>query len=150
MTRRPQTRPAAPAAAGRGGDAGILTRVQVRLDKWLQVARVFKSRSQATRACQLSRVRVNGSAAKPHRALALDDRVEVELREWTRVLVVRELRDKPLPKAEAARLYEDLSPPRPRLDPLSRLMRRAPAKREPGAGRPTKRERRRIDRWRSD
>lgn len=122
--------------------------MRVRLDKWLQVARVFKTRSAATRACQLGRVRVNGATAKPHRPLALEDRVEVDLREWTRVLVVRELRDRPLPKAEAARLYEDLSPPRPQLDPLSRLLRAAPAKRERGAGRPTKRERRRIDRWR--
>ena len=124
--------------------------LKVRLDKWLQVARVFKTRSRATRACQLGRVRVNGSPAKPHRPLALDDRVEVELREWTRVLVVRELRDKPLPKAEAARLYDDQSPPRPQLDPLSRLMRATPARRERGAGRPTKRERRRLDRWRRD
>jgi ribosome-associated heat shock protein Hsp15 len=123
---------------------------KVRLDKWLQVARVFKTRSRATRACQLGRVRVNGQPAKPHRPVALDDRVEVELREWTRVLVVRELRDRPLPKAEAARLFEDLSPPRPLLDPLSRLLRRTPAKRERGAGRPTKRERRRIERWRRD
>ena len=123
---------------------------KVRLDKWLQVARVFKTRSRATRACQLGRVRVNGQPAKPHRPVALDDRVEVELREWTRVLVVRELRDRPLPKAEAARLFEDLSPPRPPLDPLSRLLRRTPAKRERGAGRPTKKERRRIDRWRQD
>ncbi len=93
-------------------------------------------------------MRVNGTTAKPHRALALDDRVEVELGDWTRVLVVRELRDRPLPKAEAARLYEDLSPPRPQLDPLARLLRRTPARREPGAGRPTKKERRRLDRWR--
>ena len=121
---------------------------KVRLDKWLQVARVFKTRSKATRACQLGRVRVNGNPAKPHRPLALDDRVEIELREWTRVLVVRELRDRPLPKAEAARLFDDLSPPRPQLDPVSRLQRRRPATREPGAGRPTKRERRRLDRWR--
>ena len=122
--------------------------MKVRLDKWLQVARVFKTRSQATRACQLGRVRVNGYAAKPHRTVALEDRVEVELREWTRVLMVRELRDRSLPKAEAARLFEDLSPPRPRLDPLSRLRRRRPAQRERGAGRPTKKERRRLDRWR--
>jgi ribosome-associated heat shock protein Hsp15 len=127
---------------------GILATMKVRLDKWLQVARVFKTRSRATRACQLGRVRVNGNPAKPHRAVALEDRVEVELREWTRVLVVRELRDRPLPKAEAARLYEDLSAPRPQLDPLSRLLRRRPAERERGAGRPTKRERRRLDRWR--
>ena len=98
--------------------AGTGDAPKVRLDKWLQVARVFKTRSRATRACQLGRVRVNGSTAKPHRPLALDDRVEIELREWTRVLMVRQLRDRPVPKAEAPRLYEDLSPPRPQLDPV--------------------------------
>ena len=51
-------------------------------------------------------------------------------------------------KAEAPRLYEDLSPPRPQLDPVSRLLRRAPAERERGTGRPTKRERRRLEKWR--
>lgn len=122
--------------------------MDVRLDKWLQVARVFKTRSQATRACTLSRVRVNGSIAKPHRKLALEDRIEVEKGEWQRVLVVKELHDKPLPKAQAAGLYEDLSPPRPQLDPLERLMRRAPVLRERGMGRPSKKERRELDRLR--
>ena len=51
----------------------------VRLDKWLQVARVFKTRTQATRACNLGRVRVNGQVVKPHRNLALEDRVGVQL-----------------------------------------------------------------------
>lgn len=120
----------------------------VRLDKWLQVARVYRTRSQATRACVAGRVRVNGLAAKAHRQLALDDRVEVAIGDWTRLLVVRELRDRPLPKAEAGRLFEDQSPPRPQLDPLSRLLRRTPAARERGAGRPTKRERRDLDRLR--
>jgi ribosome-associated heat shock protein Hsp15 len=124
--------------------------VDVRLDKWLQVARVFKTRSQATRACTLGRVRVDGQPAKPHRRLAEGERVEVAQGDWTRVLVVRELRDKPLPKAETARLYEDLSPPRPAPDPLERLMRRAPARRERGAGRPTKKERRDIGRLRGE
>lgn len=122
--------------------------IAVRLDKWLSVARVFKTRSQATRACTLGRVRVNAATAKPHRNLAVDDRIEVDLRDWTRILIVKELRDRPLPKAEAARLYEDLSPPRPVLDPLERLLRQKPARRERGAGRPTKRERRDLDRWR--
>jgi ribosome-associated heat shock protein Hsp15 len=118
----------------------------VRLDKWLQVARAFKTRSQATRACSLSRVRVNGVVAKPHRALALEDVVEVDLRDWKRTLVVKELRDKTLPKAEAARIFEDLSPPRPVVDRFERMARAAPAKRERGAGRPTKRDRRQIER----
>lgn len=120
----------------------------VRLDKWLQVARVFKTRSQATRACNLSRVRVNHVTAKAHKNLALDDRVEIELGDWTRVLVVKELRDKTLPKAEVPRIFEDLSPPKPQLDELERLMRRRPVAREKGAGRPSKKERRELDRLR--
>jgi ribosome-associated heat shock protein Hsp15 len=120
----------------------------VRLDKWLQVARVFKTRSQATRACQLGRVRVQGARAKPHRPLAVGDRVEVDKGALRRVLVVRELRDRPLPKAEAPRLYVDESPPPPPPDPLARLLRRPPVERETGLGRPTKKQRRDLDRWR--
>lgn len=121
----------------------------VRLDKWLQVARVFKTRSQATRACTLGRVRVNHFVAKPHKMLALDDRVEIDKgRGWTRILIVLELRDKPLPKAEAQRLFEDRSPPPPKLEPLELLMRRTPASRDRGTGRPTKRDRRRQEKFR--
>lgn len=122
----------------------------VRLDKWLQVARVFKTRTKATHACELGRVRVNGVASKPHRSLVVGDRVEVALDGWDRVLVVKELRDLPLPKAEAARLFDDQSPPRPVLDPIQRLMRRPPAVRDKGAGRPTKKERRQTSRWRGE
>ena len=123
--------------------------MRVRLDKWLQVARVFKTRTQASRACAASRVRVNGQVAKPHRPLTVEDRVEIEQGDWTRVLIVRELRNRPLPKAEAGRIFDDLSPPRPEPDPLERLTRRPPVDRERGLGRPTKKERRRLDRLRS-
>ena len=122
--------------------------MSVRIDKWLQVARVFKTRSQATRACTLGRVRINGNRSKPHRLLKIDDRIEVVFGDWQRVLVVLELRDRPLPKKDATRVFEDLSEPRPRLDPFERAMRRAPVQREKGLGRPTKQERREIDRLR--
>lgn len=122
--------------------------MEVRLDKWLQVARMFKTRSQATAACTAGRVRVGGQAAKPHRRVEIGDEIEVEKGDWTRILVVRVVRDKPVAKAEAAELYEDRSPPRPEPDPLQRLMRRTPAARDKGAGRPTKRDRREIDRLR--
>lgn len=118
----------------------------VRVDKWLQIARIFKTRSQAANACKLGRVRVNGQPAKAHRALALDDRIIVAQGDWERILIVRELRDKPVPKAEAANLYEDHSPPRPRPDPLDRVLRAASMVREKGKGRPTKKERRQIKR----
>ncbi|MES1244594.1 MAG: RNA-binding S4 domain-containing protein [Acidobacteriota bacterium] len=121
--------------------------MSVRLDKWLQVARMYKTRTQATHACDLGRVQVNGQPAKPHRHLNLGDRVELAQGDWERVLVVKELRDRPVPKAEAAGLYDDQSPPRPAHDPLKRLMNRPPAPRDAGAGRPTKKERRELDRW---
>jgi ribosome-associated heat shock protein Hsp15 len=121
--------------------------MSVRLDKWLQVARMYKTRTKATTACELGRVKVNGQQAKPHRALAPGDRIELLQGDWERVLIVKELRDKPVAKAEAAALYDDQSPPKPAPDPLARLMRRPPALRDAGAGRPTKKERRDIERW---
>lgn len=121
----------------------------VRVDQWLRVARVFKTRTQANRACSLGRVRVNGLPAKPHKELAVGDRIEVEGK-WSRILEVRVLRDKPVPKAEARELYEDHSPPPPPRDSLERLLARPAVRREPGQGRPTKRERRLLDRLRSD
>lgn len=122
--------------------------VEVRLDKWLQVARAFKTRSQATRACALGRVRVNGERAKPHRSLRVGDVVEVAVGDWTRVLVVLVLHDRPVAKAAAPALYEDRSPPRPVRDPIERAATRLHAQRERGSGRPTKRDRRRIERLR--
>lgn len=122
--------------------------MSVRLDKWLQVARMFKTRTKATHACDLGRVRVNGQSAKPHRQLAVGDRVELTQGDWDRVLVVQDLKDKPVPKADAPKLYEDLSPPRPAPDPLARLMRRPLVTREAGAGRPTKKERRDMESFR--
>ena len=122
--------------------------MSARLDKWLTIARVYKTRTLAAHACELSRVRVNGVAVKPHRNLVVGDRIEAEVgRDWTRTLVVREIAEKPLPKAEVPRLFEDLSPPRPAADPLARLLRRPPVARAKGAGRPTKRERRLLDDW---
>lgn len=119
--------------------------MDVRLDKWLQVARMWKTRSQATRACSLGRVKVNGQVAKPHKSLSVGDTIEFEKADWPRVLVVQELADKPVPKAQARELYEDLSEPRPEPSQLERLMRRAPEQRERGAGRPTKKDRRQIE-----
>ncbi|MEO8275341.1 MAG: S4 domain-containing protein [Thermoanaerobaculia bacterium] len=122
--------------------------MSTRLDKWLTIARVYKTRTLAAHACDLGRVRVNGTVVKPHRNLVVGDRIEAEVdKDWTRTLILREIADKPLPKAEVPRLYEDLSPPRPAADPLARLLRRPPVAREDGAGRPTKKERRLIDRW---
>ena len=109
---------------------------------------MFRARSKAAAACAAGRVRVNGESAKPSRRLAVGDRIEFRMRDWKRILVVRELRDRPLPKAEAARLYEDLSPPKPEPPSRDAQVVAVPAHRRRGAGRPTKCDRRLIDRLR--
>lgn len=122
----------------------------VRLDKWLQVARIFKTRTLSQRACAGGRVKVNGTTAKGHRPVSIDDRLEVSFGDWTRVLVVKKIEPRPVAKALARELYLDLSPPRPTLDPIDRIMRQAPAYRERGKGRPTKKERREVERLKWD
>lgn len=123
--------------------------IEVRLDKWLHVARIFKTRTLAGKACEQGKVEVNGQKAKAHRHVHLGDKLEVKVGEWQRILIVLGLRDKPVAKAEAATLFEDQSGPRPEADPLRRLMRRPPISREKGAGRPTKKDRRDLQRARS-
>jgi len=116
----------------------------IRVDKWLWAARVFKTRSLASTACDGGKVDLNDEAAKPAKRVRAGDFIKVTLprgrRRILRVAVVGDRRG----SAEAARvLYEDLTPPE---SPRARQAR--PPSREPGAGRPTKRERRDIERLR--
>jgi ribosome-associated heat shock protein Hsp15 len=114
----------------------------VRLDKWLWAARVFKTRSIATHACDGGKVDVNDQAAKPARALRPGDVIRVSLPQGRRrILKVAALGDRRGSATVARALFEDLTPPEP-----ARIRGAAPPRREPGAGRPTKRERREIDR----
>jgi ribosome-associated heat shock protein Hsp15 len=115
----------------------------VRIDRWLCAARVFKSRTQATQACVGGKVRVNDDAVKPHYAVRAGDsiRVQGDFGQF-RLLEVVELAEKRLSPALAKKLYLDHSPPPP---PRPTRM----PQRERGAGRPTKRERRDLDRWRN-
>lgn len=116
----------------------------LRVDKWLWAARVFKTRSLASTACDGGKVDINAEAAKPARRVRAGDRIEVSLpRGRRRILKVVAIGDR-RGSAEAARaLFEDLTPPEP-----LRPRQAPPPFREPGAGRPTKRQRREIDRLR--
>ena len=116
----------------------------VRLDKWLWAARVFKTRSLAAHACDGGKVDVNALAAKPAKPLRTGDVVRVTLPQGRqRMLKVAGLDDRRGSPTVARALFEDLTPPEP---PRTRLA--PPPRRLPGAGRPTKRERREIDRLR--
>jgi ribosome-associated heat shock protein Hsp15 len=84
----------------------------VRLDVWLDVACLFKTRSEAQKACRGGKVDVNGQGGKPHRAIHVGDRLRLTKAAGRRQqVVVKALADQHLPKAEARLLYEDVTPP---------------------------------------
>ncbi|MEE9545038.1 MAG: RNA-binding S4 domain-containing protein [Rhodospirillales bacterium] len=118
----------------------------VRLDKWLWYARFFKSRSLATKLSAEGRIRVNGTrTVKAHHALKVGDVLTFSKGPHIRVVEVRALGVRRGPAAEAKTLYADLEPPWPK-NRDEGAGRAAAAIRSPGAGRPTKAERRATDR----
>ena len=120
------------------------TAATVRLDRWLTAARVFKTRSLAAQACDGGRVDVNDDAAKPARNVRPGDVVRVTLPHGRRrILKVVALGERRGSATVARTLFEDLTPPEP-----PRAPRAKPIYRAPGSGRPTKRERRDLDRLR--
>jgi ribosome-associated heat shock protein Hsp15 len=122
----------------------------VRLDVWLDVACLFRTRSEAQRACKGGKVDVNGQAAKPHREIRVGDEIVITRPLGRRQrIIVRALADRHVPKAEARTLYEDVTPPPPpeevelrRLARLAGLGGRGPARA------PDKRDRRALRRLR--
>ena len=113
-----------------------------RLDVWLDVACVFPTRSRAKAACEGGKVDVNGARAKPHREIRAGDRISVSRAEGTRrELLVRGLAERSIPRAEARKLYEDVTPPAPPEVVEARRLDRLLAPRAAG-GRPDRRDRR--------
>src|SRR5262245_5355790 len=84
----------------------------VRLDVWLDVACLFKTRSEAQQACKAGRVDVNRQPSKPHRRIRVGDEIEISRPLGRKQKIkVEALAERHLPKAEARKLYEDLTPP---------------------------------------
>jgi ribosome-associated heat shock protein Hsp15 len=83
----------------------------VRLDVWLDVACVFKTRSEAQTACKGGKIEINGQPAKPHRLVRIGDELEIK-RPFGRKqrIVVRGVADRHVRRTEARALYEDLTP----------------------------------------
>ena len=118
---------------------------RLRIDKWLWHARFFKSRTLAAKSVASGRVRVNRTVVrKANHAVQAGDILTFPLGPHIRVIRIAALGLRRGPAREAQALYADLDPPRPR-DPSSPDT-LAAAARDPGSGRPTKRDRRQIDR----
>ncbi len=121
-----------------------MTEPSDRLDKWLWHARFFKTRSLATKACNAGKIRISVQAvSKAHHKVKPDDVLTFSQGRHIRVIKVLALGTRRGPATEARLLYEDLKPPT--------AEGRMPAKAAPrhrGAGRPTKRDRRELDKLR--
>jgi len=119
----------------------------VRLDVWLDIACLFKTRSEAKRACEGGKVEVNDQPAKPHRTIGEGDRIRIT-RPFGRHqdVIVRLVIDQHVKKAQARALYDDVTPkPTPEeieMRRMERISRAAAA----AAGRPDRRRRREVRR----
>jgi ribosome-associated heat shock protein Hsp15 len=113
-----------------------------RVDRWVWAIRLYRTRAEATDACKGGHVSVNGKTAKPATPVAVGSRVEAFAHGRRRSVEVTQVIDKRVGAAVAATCFIDHTPPEAPVDKV----RVAP--RERGAGRPTKRERREIDRFR--
>lgn len=121
---------------------------KMRVDKWLWYTRTVKSRSLAQALIKSGKVRVNTVRINsPSHSITRDDVLTITLDRHIKTLKVVAPGTRRGPAPEAQQLYEDLSPPPVRRDPLTRPAKQAV--REEGAGRPTKKERRELSRFRS-
>ncbi|MCB9762946.1 MAG: RNA-binding S4 domain-containing protein [Alphaproteobacteria bacterium] len=111
-----------------------------RVDKWLWAARCFKTRSLASKACTEGHVQVNGESVKSSKPVKIGDMVDCRTPGGRRVLEVVAIAEKRGPASVAATLYTDHTPPEPPKTPFQA----ATESRERGTGRPTKRDRRRL------
>ena len=119
----------------------------VRLDVWLDVACLFKTRSEAKRACEGGKVEVNGENAKPHRMLREGDRIKIS-RGFGRNqdVVVRIVIDQHVKKSEARALYDDHTPNPTAEEIEARRIDRAYRAAARAAGTPDRRRRREVRR----
>jgi ribosome-associated heat shock protein Hsp15 len=124
--------------------------VTVRVDKWLWAARFFKTRSAAQQAIDGGRIKLDGERVKPAKTVSIGDRLSIHIGMYEWLVTVRGLSDKRGPATEARELYEeDVESAAKRAEQVEKRK----AYGHPGAdreGRPTKRDRRQLERWRDD
>jgi ribosome-associated heat shock protein Hsp15 len=111
-----------------------------RVDAWLKMVCLFKHRTEATEACKGGHVKVNGQRVKPAALVKAGDVVEFYLGDRFRKVIVEVVPEKQLSKEEGRTAYTDQSPEPQKVEGVTDY-------RDRGAGRPTKKERRDIEKW---
>ncbi|MGI9017223.1 MAG: RNA-binding S4 domain-containing protein [Euzebya sp.] len=114
----------------------------VRVDKWLWSIRLYKTRTAAGQACRAGHVRVNGDRVKPSAVVRIGDEVDARVGDWPRRIRVVELIQTRVGAPVAVTCYTDHSPAPPSRD-ITHLLEGV---RDAGTGRPTKRDRREMER----
>jgi len=128
-----------------------MSKNKVRIDKWLWSVRIFKSRTIASDACRSGKVKLNDSVIKPSYLIERDQILHVRKEGFNMIYKVVDLIDKRVSATLAEPCYENLTPE----DELNKykdwyIGKGRPEQRQKGAGRPTKRERREIDRFKDE
>ena len=124
---------------------------RVRLDKWLWAARFFKTRSLAVDAIAGGKILVSGERVKPAKLVQTGDEVRVRLGPYEHCVIVRAVSERRGPASVAATLFEETDASRSAREKLAEQLRMAPpAFVYEEKGRPTKRDRRELDRFRDD
>jgi ribosome-associated heat shock protein Hsp15 len=123
--------------------AGALT--EVRLDVWLDVSCLFKTRSEAQRACKNSQIEVNGQPGKPHRMIRAGDAIVIARPSGVRQsVIVSGLADRSVSRSDARLLYEDRTPAPSPDEIAQRRAERVFRAAHVAAGRPDKHQRRAV------
>jgi ribosome-associated heat shock protein Hsp15 len=122
---------------------------KVRLDKWLWAARFYKTRSLAADAIESGKVEVNGDRAKRAKQLQVGDVVKVRLGPYSHIVSVKGLSERRGPASVAAKLYEENAEGRKAREALQLQMKAAQTMNSYERGRPTKKDRRDIEKLRS-
>jgi ribosome-associated heat shock protein Hsp15 len=120
----------------------------VRIDKWLWAARFFKTRSIAARACELGRIQSNGQPAKPSREVHVGDRVHLKNPSGEFEVEVTLLSEMRGPAAVAQTLYRETEESRKLREEFAAQRKAMPHIEDSREGRPSKRDRRRLERFR--
>ena len=120
----------------------------VRIDKWLWAVRIFKTRSLASAACRNAKIEIENQSVKPSRSVSIGDIVYVKKPPYTFRYEVTGLISKRISAKLASEFVKDITPPDELLK-VKTIQESAFFAREKGSGRPTKKERRTIDRFRT-
>jgi len=115
-----------------------------RIDRWLWAVRLTKTRPDAAAACRGGHVRINDRVAKPSSTVSPGDQVRALVGDRTRIVEVARVIQKRVGAADAVTCYLDRTPVLPPATAPAQV-----AARDRGAGRPTKRDRRVLDKWRA-